>query len=130
MSRVRENPRMATGLEREVLLGPGLLARGASVMTSGRSVRWMLGQPRPVRRSYVEQVMDRAKGVTEEEAQQAWMLRQPVEVRESYIAQVLERRVEQPKPQVLWMLRQPDSVRDSYAAEVIGIPRPAPRKSR
>lgn len=121
---MRENRRVASGLEREVLLGPGLLVRGAALMTSGRSVRWMLSQPRAVRRSYVEQVLDRPSGIMEEAAQQAWMLRQPDAVREAYIAQVLERRVEQPSPQVLWMLRQPDSVRESYAADVIGIAPP------
>ncbi len=118
---------MPDDLQREVLLGPDFLARGARAVTKGRSVRWMLGQPREVRRSYVNQVMDRPPSIEEEPAQQAWMLRQPDPVRESYIAEVLERRVEHAKPQVLWMLRQPDAVRDSYATEVIGIPPQDPR---
>jgi hypothetical protein len=47
----------------------------------------MLGQPREVRRSYVEEVLDRPD---DPKAQERWMLRQPDAVRLSYIRDVLD----------------------------------------
>ena len=48
----------------------------------------MLGQPRPVRRSYVEEVVDRAE--EDPHAQERWMLRQDDAIRESYVREVLD----------------------------------------
>jgi hypothetical protein len=52
--------------------------------------RWMLGQPRPVRDSYVREVIDRGGDARLAEI---WMLRQPAAVRESYIKEILEPRL-------------------------------------
>jgi hypothetical protein len=49
--------------------------------------RWLLLQPRSVRRSFVEQVVDRRD---EEAAAERWMLLQAEPVRRSYVAQVLD----------------------------------------
>ena len=46
----------------------------------------MLRQPRDVRASFVEEVLDRGD---DPQAQEIWMLRQPEAVRESYIRDVL-----------------------------------------
>lgn len=113
---------MASGLEREVLLGPDLVARGAASVVGGRTARWMLHQPKAVRRSYVERVMDRPAGVSEDRAQTSWMLRQGEDVRSSYVTHVLRKKGEEPSAQVLWMLSQPDPVRESYAAQVVEDP--------
>ena len=69
-------------LQKRVLLGPAPLRRAVR-RNLGAKERWMLGQPRAVRRSYVTDVLE--GGVNEE----AWMLRQPEEVRESYVREVL-----------------------------------------
>ena len=50
----------------------------------------MLRQPKPVRASYVREVLD-ADGDTDL-LTQIWMLRQPDDVRESYLRHVLEPR--------------------------------------
>ena len=65
---------------------------GTRLVRPLRAVRpedaWMLLQPRAVRRSYCEAVLDEAgdPGVLAE----IWMLRQPKKVRESYIREVLQ----------------------------------------
>ena len=52
---------MAPGLPRmdkAVLLAPAALARAAVLAASEREERWLLRQPRPVRASYVKDVME------------------------------------------------------------------------
>jgi hypothetical protein len=99
---------------REVLLAPDMVARSAAMVAQEAQQRWMLRQPRRVRRSYVEQVMDRRDG-TLAARQTAWMLRSPETVRRSYLAQTIPT----PPPQVHWMLTQPDAVRESYVRAVV-----------
>jgi hypothetical protein len=73
-------------VERALLMAPDAIARAAARWASGREQRWMLRQPRAVRRSYVAAVLDRPD---DEHAEQAWMLLQDDAVRESYLQEVL-----------------------------------------
>jgi hypothetical protein len=102
-------------LGREILLGPDFVARGAAAAASGPAERWMLRQPRAVRRSYVLQVLDAGGG---EREQRIWMLRQSTAVREGYLRDVA--RAQGVGPEVEWMLRQPDELRESYIRDVLG----------
>jgi len=72
--------------ERRILTAPAALARAAAKVATLPEQRWILMQPRDVRRSYAEEVFGRPD---EALRQQVWMLRQPKDVRESYIADVL-----------------------------------------
>ena len=72
--------------ERQVLLAPDAVARAAARVARLPEQRWMLRQPKSVRRSFCEEVLGRPD---EELRQQVWMLRQPDAVRESYIRDVL-----------------------------------------
>jgi hypothetical protein len=74
-------------LERALLLSPDLVARAAARMAQTPEERWMLCQRREVRRSYVEQVVDRPD---DENAQERWMLVQADDVRASYVREVLD----------------------------------------
>jgi hypothetical protein len=73
-------------VQRSVLLAPDSVARAAARYAPGVEERWMLTQPRPVRRSYARHVL----GAAHPHAQEIWMLRQPDAVRESYVREVLE----------------------------------------
>lgn len=77
-----------SSVERQVLLAPDAVARAASNVVRGRVERWMLRQPRSVRRSYVFEVL--APGDDRELREQRWMLLQPDAVRVSYVTEVLE----------------------------------------
>jgi hypothetical protein len=72
---------------RTILLAPAAIAKAAALAATTAEERWMLGQPREVRRSYVEEVLDRPD---DPKAQERWMLRQPDAVRLSYIRDVLD----------------------------------------
>jgi hypothetical protein len=72
--------------ERQVLLAPDVVARAAARVVSEPEQRWMLLQPRDVRRSFAREVHGRADA---ELRQQVWLLRQPEAVRESFIREVL-----------------------------------------
>ncbi len=72
---------------RAVLLAPETVARMAALVAGSAEERWMLGQPRDVRRSFVENVVDRPG---DPHAQERWMLLQPDAVRESYVREVLD----------------------------------------
>ena len=101
--------------ERQVLTAPDVVAKAAAGMAPDPEQRWMLRQPRAVRRSFAEEVFERPD---EELRQQVWMLRQPDDVRESFVAHVLER--QSPRPhQEIWMLRQTPEVRESYVRDVL-----------
>jgi hypothetical protein len=72
--------------EQRILTAPGPVARAAANLAPEPEQRWLLCQPRDVRRSYAEHVF----GHPDEELQrQVWMLRQTKAVRESYISKVL-----------------------------------------
>jgi hypothetical protein len=75
------------GLERAVLTGPDVLARAASHGVRAPEQRWLLRQPRAVRCSFVEQVIDRPD---DPNAAERWMLTAPAAVRGSYVAEVLD----------------------------------------
>lgn len=80
---------MAPGLPRmgkAVLLAPAALARAAVLAASEPEERWLLRQPRPVRASYVKDVLEARD---EPNAEEIWMLRRSKAVRESYIREVL-----------------------------------------
>jgi hypothetical protein len=73
--------------ERSVLLAPDPIARAAARVVRAPQQRWMLCQPRAVRRSYVAEVLDRPD---QRNAADIWLLRQPKRVRDSYVRDVLE----------------------------------------
>jgi hypothetical protein len=102
---------------RTILLAPGPVARAAAMATFKREERWMLAQPRDVRRSYVEQVLDHPG---DPRAQERWMLMQPDAVRHSYVEDVLAHDPASP-PELAWMLRQSRKVRTSYVREVLDV---------
>ena len=76
------------GLERSILMGPDWMARAAAGAVPDPQQRWMLRQPRHVRRSYAREVLGRPG---EERLAEAWMLMQPDAVRLSYVDEVLSR---------------------------------------
>jgi hypothetical protein len=102
-------------LVRSVLLAPNAVVRAAASAVREPEARWMLVQPRPIRASYVREVIDRGEDARR---QQAWMLRQSPEVRASFIADVLMRLAPVPRQEV-WMLRQPNEVRESFVRDVL-----------
>jgi hypothetical protein len=73
-------------LDRSILMGPDWIARAASGAVPDPRQRWMLRQPRHVRRSYAREVLGRPG---EDRLAEAWMLLQPDEVRLSYVDEVL-----------------------------------------
>jgi hypothetical protein len=74
-------------LARLVLRGPKFLRRAAAAQARNPEERWMLQQPKPVRDSYIREVIDRGG---DERLAEIWMLRQSEAVRESYIREILE----------------------------------------
>lgn len=70
-----------------MLRGPGWVRKAAASQARDPVERWMLGQPRHVRASYVREVIDRGGHPALAEI---WMLRQPDAVRESYVKEILE----------------------------------------
>ena len=77
-----------SGLERSALLAPDFIARAAANSTDDPQAKWLLRRPKPVRASYVRDVLD-ARGDRNLLATR-WLLRQPDEVRASYVAEVVE----------------------------------------
>jgi hypothetical protein len=75
-------------LDRQILMGPDWVARAASSAVTDPKQRWMLRQPRHVRRSYAREVLGR---LGEDRLAEAWMLMQPDAVRLSYVDEVLNR---------------------------------------
>ena len=107
---------MPSASERSILTSPGPVARTAARAARHPEQRWMLTQPREVRRSFAEEVFGRADA---DARQEIWMLRQPKAVRESFVKHVLLR-ADPPPLQSIWMLRQTDKVRESYVRDVLG----------
>jgi len=75
-------------VERSVLLAPDSIARAVAATVKDPRARWMLRQPRHVRRSYVLEVLSHAED--RETREQRWMLLAPEAVRLSYVSDVLE----------------------------------------
>ena len=76
-----------SGLERSVLCGPDMVAKAAAKTADAPEQRWLLRQPRAVRRSFVEEVIDRR---ADPNAAERWMLLQREAVRKSYVREVLD----------------------------------------
>jgi hypothetical protein len=100
---------------RAILRAPEAVARAVAATESDPERRWLLRRRRAVRRSFVEQVVDRGAGVAE---QRRWMLEQDDDVRSSYVSEVLERARERDR-EAIWLLCQGPGVRASYVAEVL-----------
>ena len=100
---------------RRVLLASPAVARAVALAIASREQRWMLCQPREVRVSYVEQVVDRTD---DPNAEERWMLAQTDSIRLSYVRNVLAHEPDAP-PERAWMLKQPRKVRQSYVREVL-----------
>ena len=81
-------PRTARWFTRRVLLGPAPVRR-AVARRSEPEAAWLLARPRPVRESYLREVVDQGE---DERGRQIWMLRQDDATRDSYTAEVLARR--------------------------------------
>jgi hypothetical protein len=73
-------------LDRQILTGPDMVARAAAAAIRDPEQRWMLRQPRAVRRAYAAAVYGRPD---ERERAMAWVLLSPEPVRRSYVAEVL-----------------------------------------
>jgi hypothetical protein len=106
---------MPSPAERQILVAPDAVARAAAPLAPDPQARWMLRQPRVVRRSFAEEVFGRED---EELRQQAWMLRRPRELRESFVEHVLRRQDPLPREEI-WMLLQDDEICESYVREVL-----------
>ena len=101
--------------ERQVLMAPDAVARAVAAVAPDRKAAWMLRQPRALRQSFADEVLDEAD---RELAEQVWMLRQPLDVRLSYLEEVVAYDPSTPLEEV-WMLRQSDEVCASYIDEVL-----------
>lgn len=73
-------------LDHRILTAPDVVARAAAAAARDPRQRWMLRQPRAVRRSYAAQVLGRPD---EERLAEEWMLLQAEPVRRSYVEEVL-----------------------------------------
>jgi hypothetical protein len=82
------------GVERSALLAPDFIARAAANATDDPQAKWLLRQPKPVRESYVHDVLDKQGDRTL--LSTAWLLKQPDEVRASYVRDVVEPQLEEP----------------------------------
>ncbi len=74
--------------ERTALLAPDFVANAAANATNDPQAKWLLHQPKPVRESYVNQVLD-GKG-DRTLLSTAWLLTQSAQVRESYVRDVVQ----------------------------------------
>ena len=106
---------MPSEVERQMLLAPDAVARAAAAFAPDEEARWMLKQPRALRRSFCEEVFGRED---EEFLQQVWMLRQDRFLRESFASEVLAKKDVPPRDEI-WMLRQDDDVCESYVGYVL-----------
>ena len=74
--------------QRGVLLSPALVRRAATGRARTPEERWILGQSKAVRETFVREVLDAPGDPVV--LQQIWMLRQPDAVRKSYVREVLK----------------------------------------
>jgi hypothetical protein len=75
------------GAERSALLAPDFVASAAAGATDDPQAKWLLHKPKPVRESYVHQVLD-AKG-DRDLLSTRWLLTQSDDVRASYVRDVV-----------------------------------------
>ena len=106
---------MPSAAEKQLLLAPDAVARAAAPMAPDAEARWMLRQPREVRRSFAEEVFGHPDM---ERLQELWMLRQPLETRRSFAEHVLARDPDAPR-EMVWMLHQSDAICGSFASFVL-----------
>ncbi len=106
---------MPSSTERSILVAPGPVARAAAMGARDPEQRWMLTQPREVRRCFAAEVFGRPDA---DARQEVWMLRQRKAVRESFVKAVLLPQ-DPPPREMIWMLRQGDKVRESYVRDVL-----------
>jgi hypothetical protein len=83
------------GLERSALLAPDFIATSAANATNDPQAKWLLHRPKPVRESYVHEVLDKQGDRTL--LSTAWLLKQPDDVRASYLRDVVDPQLA-PKP--------------------------------
>jgi hypothetical protein len=76
------------GIERSALLAPDFIAGAAAGATDDPQAKWLLNQPKPVRESYVHDVLDAEGDRTLLSTR--WLLGQPDEVRRSYVQNVVD----------------------------------------
>jgi hypothetical protein len=74
---------------RMALMAPDALTRTLAAVEEDPERRWLLSQPRAVRRTFVEQVVDRQD---DPRAHERWLLLQDDAVRRSFVDQVLDGR--------------------------------------
>jgi hypothetical protein len=104
---------------RRVLLAPASVTRVVAHLPGSHEHRWMLRQPREIRTSFVDEVVDRPD---DPDAEERWMLAQTDAIRLSYVRNVLAHEPDAP-PEQAWMLKQSRKVRESYVREVLGARR-------
>jgi hypothetical protein len=100
---------------RALLRAPDAIVRPLAAAESDPERRWLLQQPRSVRRSFVEEVLDRGGHTAH---QRRWMLLQDDPVRLSYVADVLTK-ARRPDREAIWLLRLDRAVRESYVVQVL-----------
>jgi hypothetical protein len=110
-----DDPPRLSRIARSVLLSASPVASAAALASFRPEQRWMLNQPREIRRSFVAEVVD-AGGTRL--AQERWMLLQDDDVRASYADKVLLVAPHPDRTQI-WMLGQPRAVRESYVRDVL-----------
>ena len=76
------------GVERSALLAPDFIASAAAGATDDPQAKWLLNQPKPIRESYVRDVLDGEGDRTLLATR--WLLRQPDDVRASYVRAVVD----------------------------------------
>jgi hypothetical protein len=76
------------GVERSALLAPDFIAAAAANGTNDPQAKWLLHRPKPVRESYVHDVLDQKGDRTLLSTR--WLLTQPNDVRESYLRDVVD----------------------------------------
>ena len=81
-------------VERSALLAPDFVASAAAGATDDPQARWLLRRPRPVRESYVHEVLDRKGDRTL--LSTGWLLRQSDDVRGSYVRDVVNPQLKKP----------------------------------
>lgn len=82
------------GVERSALLAPDFIASAAAGATGDPQAKWLLNQPKPVRESYVNEVLDK-KG-DRDLLSTAWLLKQADDVRQSYVRDVVDPQLKTP----------------------------------